>query len=73
MLTILQIILSVILIGLILLQERSGESSALFGGMGGGSGSYQTRRGLERIVYWATIVSAGLFALLALLNLVFKI
>ncbi len=70
MIVILQIIVSVLLIVLILIQERSSGLSGLFGG--GGASPYETRRGLERIVFWATIVAAFLFALLAILNLVLK-
>ena len=68
MLTIAQIIVSIVLIGLILLQERSSGTGGIFGGGTGGS-SYQTRRGLEKTIYWATIISAGLFALLSIASL----
>lgn len=68
MLLIAQIVVSVILIGLILLQERSSGLSGVFGGQG--ATPYQTRRGLEKAIYWGTIVAAALFALLAILNLV---
>lgn len=65
-----QVIISVILIILILLQERT---SGLSGVLGGDSGSsfYQTRRGLERIIFISTIVLAVAFAALALLDLIF--
>lgn len=68
MLAIIQIILSVVIIGLILLQERSSGMSGLLGGSGGGL--YQTRRGFEKIVFYATIVAAVLFIALALYSLV---
>jgi protein translocase SecG subunit len=68
MLAIIQIILSVVIIGLILLQERSSGMSGLLGGSGGGL--YQTRRGFEKIVFYATIVAAALFIVLALYSLV---
>jgi protein translocase SecG subunit len=55
-----QIALAAILVVLILLQERSAGMSGLFGGDTGGV--YQTRRGLERIIFGATIVGAILFA-----------
>jgi len=48
-----QIIISIILIVSILLQERSGGLSGIFGGQGGEF--YQTRRGLERIMFISTI------------------
>ncbi|MEK7520703.1 MAG: preprotein translocase subunit SecG [Patescibacteria group bacterium] len=63
-----QIVVSVILIILVLLQERSSGLSGVFGGDGGGF--YQTRRGLERLVFGATIVFAIFFVGLSILNLV---
>ncbi|MFA5098840.1 MAG: preprotein translocase subunit SecG [Candidatus Paceibacterota bacterium] len=63
-----QIIVSIILIVLILLQERSSGLSGVFGG--GGGEFYSQRRGLENIIFIATIVSAVVFVLLSALNLV---
>lgn len=63
-----QIAVSVCLIVLVLLQERSSGASGIFGG--GGGEFYQTRRGLERGTYVATIVLMAVFAFLALLDLV---
>ncbi len=61
---ILQIASSVALIALVLLQERSAGLSGIFGGESGGF--YQTRRGLERVIFWMTIVVAIAFAGLAI-------
>ncbi|MEK7464234.1 MAG: preprotein translocase subunit SecG [Patescibacteria group bacterium] len=69
MLLIGQIVVSIILIILILLQEREGGLGGLLGGTGVGS-QYQTRRGLEKGIYYATIVFAVVFAVLAILNIV---
>ena len=69
MLTIGQVVISIILIVLVLIQERSAGTSAIFG-VGGGT-SYQTRRGLEKIIFLATIAAAAIFIILAILNLVF--
>lgn len=69
MLTIGQVVISIILIVLVLMQERSAGTSAIFGG--GGGTPYQTRRGLEKIIFGATIVAAAIFIILAILNLVF--
>lgn len=69
MLTIAQVVVSVILVALVLLQERGGGVSGLFGGSSGG-GAYQTRRGLEKLIFYATIAFAVIFAALAILNLV---
>lgn len=62
----LEIAVSVLLIVLILLQERSAGLSALFGSEGG---FYQTRRGLERLVFWGTIILGVLFVVLAIVLL----
>ncbi len=64
-----QLVLSVVLIGLVLIQERSSGAGGLFGGTEGGS--YQTRRGLEKVIFWATIVVAVLFAALAVVSLAY--
>jgi len=64
---IIQIAISVLIIILILLQERSAGLSGIFGGEG--SGFYQTRRGLEKVIFRATIVLAILFAALAVYQL----
>ena len=66
-LTILQLIISVVLVILILLQERSAGLSGIFGGEGG---FYQTRRGLEKIIFRSTIVLAALFIIIAIIKLV---
>ncbi|MBI5079488.1 preprotein translocase subunit SecG [Candidatus Wolfebacteria bacterium] len=64
-----QIVISVILIILILLQERSSGLSGVFGGQEGEF--YSTRRGLERLIFAATIVLIIIFLGLSLLNIVF--
>lgn len=64
---IIQIILSVLIITLILLQERSSGMSGLLGGDGGGF--YQARRGMERAIFYATIVLVVAFVALAIFQL----
>ena len=66
LLIIAQIAVSAILMTLILLQQRGTALGASFGGEGG---FYSTRRGVQKKMYWATIVSAALFIALAVLNL----
>ena len=67
MLAIAQVIVSALIIILILLQERSGGFSGL---LGGGEGAvYQTRRGLEKWIFGATIVLAIVFVGLAVWQL----
>lgn len=57
-LPVIQIVISALLIGAILLQARGSGLSSVFGGE---STFYHTRRGIEKIVFWATIVLAILF------------
>lgn len=64
-----QIVVSVLVIGLILLQERGSESSGLFGGGDMGGGFYQQRRGFERFTFIATIILVIVFAGLAVVSL----
>jgi protein translocase SecG subunit len=66
---ILQVIVSIGLIILVLLQERASGLGALGGG--GGGSAYQTRRGMERFIYLSTIVLAIIFIILAVLNLIY--
>jgi protein translocase SecG subunit len=68
-LSIAQIIVSVLLIAVILMQQRGSGGSAIFGGSGGG-GAYFQKRGAEKFIFWATIVFAILFFSLALLSLI---
>lgn len=70
LLAILQIIISVLLIISILFQQRGAGSSAIFGG--GGGGAYFQKRGLEKFLFWSTIVLAASFVILALLNIIIK-
>ena len=63
-----QIVVSVLLGTAILLQQR-GEG---LGGAFGGSGeSYSTKRGLQKKLYWTTMVMAAIFVVLAVANLLF--
>lgn len=67
MIAIIQIILSVVIVALILLQERSSGMSGLLGGSG--AGYYQARRGMERVIFYSTIVLCIVFVLLAIYQL----
>ncbi len=64
-----QIVVSFVLIGLILIQERGSGMGGLFGGSGNDQ-AYQTRRGMEKTIFILTILLIIVFAALALLNLV---
>ncbi|HVO28655.1 MAG TPA: preprotein translocase subunit SecG [Candidatus Paceibacterota bacterium] len=65
---IIQILLSVAIITLILLQQRSAGVSGLMGG-GDSGGVYQTRRGMEKMFFYATIVLSAVFVILAVYQL----
>jgi len=62
-----QIIVPVLLIVLILLQQRGTALGSAFGGEGG---FYLQRRGLEKKIFWSTVVLAVLFIAISLLNLI---
>ncbi len=70
MLTIFQIIIALLLIGAVILQNRgAGGSSSM--GFGGGE-SYRSKRGLEKFLFYATIVLGVLFAATSILALVLR-
>ena len=61
-LEIIQIIVSVSLITLVLMQGKSGGLGSVFGGDGG---VYRTRRGVEKLLFQATIVVAVVFFIIS--------
>jgi len=67
-LPIVQVVVSIFLIVLILLQQRGAALGSAFGQEGG---FYATRRGVQQKILWATIFCAVLFIILSLLNLIF--
>lgn len=69
-LTIALVAVSLIIIGLILIQERSSGVGGIFGG-GESGGFYQRRRGIERMVFIGTIVFSIIFAALSILKLIY--
>lgn len=69
-LSILQIIVSVLLIVCVLLQQRGTALGSAFGGSGGGL--YLKRRGAEQKIFIATIVLGALFIIISILSLVNK-
>lgn len=66
-LLIMQIIVSVLLIVAILLQNRGQGLSASFGGSGE---FYRSKRGLEKILFWFTIIMVFLFLITSLVSLI---
>ena len=57
-----QIVLSVLLIGSILLQQTGASLGGAFGG-DNFSAAYHTRRGSEKVLFYASIIIGVLFAL----------
>jgi len=55
---IVQIVIAVLLIAAILLQNRGSGLSEVFGG---GGNVYRTKRGVENILFFSTIILAGAF------------
>lgn len=66
-LPIIQIVVAILLIIFILLQQRGTALGSAFGQEGG---FYGTRRGVQKKIFWATVVLGALFIVLALLNLI---
>jgi protein translocase SecG subunit len=62
-----QIVISVLLAGLILLQRSGAELGGAFGGADTGGGAAYSRRGFEKVMFTATIVLGLLFILTNLL------
>lgn len=67
-LSIAQILLGVALIAGVLLQSKGEELGGVFGGA---QGVYQTRRGVDRVLFTITIFIAIAFFVLALINVIF--
>jgi protein translocase SecG subunit len=67
MLSIIQIILSIIIITLILIQQRGAEGGVLFGGQ---TQFFLKRRGLEKNLYYFTWLMIVLFVFVSLLKII---
>lgn len=67
-LTIIQLIIAISLMSVILVQNRGGGMSGIFGG--GGANVYMTRRGFEKKLFVATIVLSVLFFVVSLANVI---
>lgn len=65
-LTILQMIVALLLVVTIILQSRGSSSGIMFGG---GGESFRGKRGLEKTLFYVTIILAAVFALLSILSL----
>lgn len=63
-LLVIQIVLSILIVVSVLLQNRAEGMGGIFGG---GGEIFRTKRGLEKFLYYATIVLTVLFASLSLI------
>ena len=66
-LLVIQIILALAVIVLILLQSRGAGLGSAFGGLGG---SYSTKRGVEKVVFYLTIALVVLFFISSIIQLI---
>lgn len=65
------VILSITLIIIILLQSRGAGLGGLGGGDFGSGGGYHVRRGIERVMFYATIVLSAVFFIMAVVTVIF--
>ena len=65
LLTVSQIIVSLILISLILLQAKGSGLGSTFGGQ---SQAYHSKRGVEKVVFYSTIAAGIIFVIISLAN-----
>ncbi|MFQ3534781.1 MAG: preprotein translocase subunit SecG [Aggregatilineales bacterium] len=68
-LQIIQILISVALVALIILQSKGSGLGNLLGGGDGGLGITKTRRGLEKTLFQLTIILAAVFLINAVIQL----
>ncbi len=66
-LTILEIVIAAVLIALILLQM---QGSGLSGAFGGAGQFYRSKRSIEKLLIWATVIFSAAFAIVSLLLLI---
>lgn len=62
-----QLLVSIVLIVVILLQTRGGDIGSAFG-LGGGGSSFRTRRGLEKTLFQLTIILSVVFLAISMLS-----
>lgn len=65
--SVLQIILGVSLMGLILLQAKGTGLGSTFGG---DLGFYSTKRGVEKLLFYLTIIVSALFLITSIIRLI---
>lgn len=65
-LSVLTAIIAILLIGVVLLQKQSSGLSATFGG---GGEFYRSKRSIEKLLIWVTVILSVLFGILSILQL----
>ncbi|HUY69781.1 MAG TPA: preprotein translocase subunit SecG [Candidatus Tyrphobacter sp.] len=64
------IAISIVLVALVLIQNRGDDAGTLFGGAG--AGYYQQRRGIEKLLFNSTIAFIAVFVIVTVVNLIAK-
>ena len=65
-LNLVQLIISIVLIGIVLMQAKGSNIGTVFGS--GDSGVYRTRRGLEKRLFQFTIILSVVFLLMSIIS-----
>ncbi len=65
--TIIQMILAVLIVITVILQSRGSSGGMAFGGSGE---SYRAKKGIEKLLFYATIVLAASFAAVSIISLI---
>ncbi len=66
---IIQLVLAIVLILVVLLQQKGTGLSGVFGGSGN---IYSTKRGLDKILHYITIAATTIFFIISLVRLVIQ-
>lgn len=64
-----QLFIAILLVVTVILQTRGSTGGMAFGG---GTESYRSKRGMEKVLFYTTIVLTSLFALISILSLINK-
>lgn len=65
--TTIQIVISILIVVTIIVQSRGGAGGMAFGGQGE---TFRSKKGIERVLFYLTIILAAFFALISILALI---
>ena len=65
--TVIEMLIAILLIVSVILQQRGTQAGVVFGG---GSQTYRSKRGIEKVLFYSTIILAGLFAGFSILGVI---